>query len=101
MFEPEELTNRFKNECLPLPILCAFQDAALKQKILGFLEKGEIKEAELNEMLEQVYRAPEVRKIGEYMHFSVKEATENMQYIKESQNALIQLLEFTLEDLPS
>jgi len=101
MFEPEELTNRFKNECLTLPILCAFQDAALKQKILGFLEKGEIKEAELNEMLEQVYRAPEVRKIGEYMHFSVKEATENMQYIKESQNALIQLLEFTLEDLPS
>ena len=100
MFELEELTNRFKNECLPLPILCAFQDAALKQKIIGLLEKDEITEAKLDEMIEQVYRAPEVRKLGKYMRLSVKEATENMHYPKESQNALIQLLEFTLQDLP-
>ena len=100
MFEPEELTNRFKNECLPLPILCAFQDASLKQKILGLLKKDEITKAKLDEMLEQIYGAPEVRKLGEYMHALVKETTENMHYAKESQEDLVRLLEFSLQDLP-
>ncbi len=45
MFEPDELRNRFKNECLPMPFLCAFQDATLKQKILEVLAKDEISEA--------------------------------------------------------
>ena len=76
MFEPEELTNRFKNECLPLPILYAFKDVALKQKILEFLEKDEITEAKLDEILELVYKDPEVRKLGKYMHLSVKETIE-------------------------
>ena len=100
MFEPEELKNRFKNECLPLPILCAFQDVALKQKILELLKKEEITEVQLDEMIEQVYNAPEVRKLGKYMHMSVIEATGNLHYTKEGQNALIQLLEYTLQDLP-
>ena len=100
MFEPEELTNRFKNECLPLPILCAFQDTSLKQKILEFLGKDDKAEAKLNEMIELVYNAPEVRKLGEYMHLSVKEAIENLHYVKESQDDLIKLLMFSLQDLP-
>ena len=34
VFEPEELHNRMKNECLPLPILYAFQNPRVKKKIL-------------------------------------------------------------------
>ena len=100
MFEPEELKNRFKNECLPLPILCAFQDAVLKKKILELLNKDEITKADLNEMLEQVYAAPKVRELGKYMRLLVKEATENLHYQNESRTTLIQLLGFTSQDIP-
>jgi len=101
MFEPEELTNRFKNECLPLPILYAFQDAHLKKKILEFLERNEITEAKLNEIIELIYDAPEVRKLGKYMRQSVEETTRNLYYQKKTESALIQLLQFTLQDLPT
>jgi len=39
VFEPDELENRFKNECLPLPILYAFQNSKAKSKIMSIFEK--------------------------------------------------------------
>jgi hypothetical protein len=101
MFEPEELINRFKNECLPLPFLYAFQDVALKQKIFWLLEEEEITEAKLDEILESVYEQPEVRKLGKYMQVSVKETIDTLHYQKQPQKELVQLLEFTLQNLPS
>lgn len=101
MFEPEELTNRFKNECLPLPILYAFRDAALKKKILEFIECSEMTEAKLNELIELIYDAPDVRKLREYIHQAVEETTRNLHYPKKIQDALTQLLKFTLQDLPT
>jgi geranylgeranyl pyrophosphate synthase len=100
MFEPEELTNRFKNECLPLPILYAFKDAALKQKILEFLKQDVVTEAELEKMLEPVYADSEVRKLSQYLHLLAKEATEKVQYKKETHDAMSQLLKFSLQGLP-
>jgi geranylgeranyl pyrophosphate synthase len=99
MFEPEELTNRYKNECLPLPMLYAFKDATLKQKILQFLNSGEITEAKLDEILEQIYGSPEVRKLGEYMQLSAKETIKNLNNVKISRDALVALLEFSILDL--
>lgn len=101
MFEPEELKSRFKNECLPLPILYAFQNVALKQKILGLLEKEELTETKLNDILELVYEQPEVRKLGKYMQTSVKKTINTLNYRGRPQEELVQLLEFTLQDLPS
>ena len=101
MFEPDEIRNRFKHETLPFPILCAFQDADLKRKIIGLLETDVITDSNLDEMIEQVYEVPQVREIGKYLRLSVKEATENMQYKNEFQTSLVKLLEYTLLDLPS
>jgi geranylgeranyl pyrophosphate synthase len=101
MFEPDELKNRFKNECLPLPFLCAFRDANLKQKILEFLEKDDLSKAKLNEILEKIYDNAEVCKLGKYMHLSAKEAYEKLQYEKKIQDELTQLLNFSLQDMPS
>ena len=101
MFELDELTNRFRNECLPLPILCTFQDVSLKQKILEFLRKADVSEAKLDEMLELIYDSPEVHKLLEFMHLSVKNEVKNLHYVKEIEDALRELLEFSLQDLPS
>ncbi len=100
MFEPEELTNRFKNECLPLPILYAFQDVSLKLKLLEFLKRDILCEAEFEKMLEQVYNAPGVKNLSKYMQSLVKEATHNLNYVKGNQDTFIQLLKFSLQGLP-
>jgi geranylgeranyl pyrophosphate synthase len=101
MFEPEELANRFKNECLPLPILYAFKDAALKKKILEFLTKKELLEAELDALLELVYESPEVCKLGKHMREEVDEMAEKLRDTKGNGEILIKLLSFSLQDLPS
>lgn len=41
-FEPDELQNRMRNECLPLPILYAFKNPEVKKTILHYLSKPKI-----------------------------------------------------------
>ena len=41
LFETDELSNRVNNECLPLPILYAIKNKALKQKIRMILTSNE------------------------------------------------------------
>lgn len=99
MFEPDELSNRFKNECLPLPMLYAFKDAALKQRILEFIKREEITEEKLNEIIELVYSFPEVSKLLQRMQQFVEETTENLRYFNRGQNEFAILLKFTLQGL--
>jgi hypothetical protein len=81
--------------------LYAFQDAFLKKEIIGLLEQEEITSTQLDRILELVINAPEVCKLGNNMHLWVKEATQNIFYIKRNSDLFIQLLKSTLEDLPS
>ena len=71
VFEVDELTNRFKNECLPLPLLYAFQDPCIKKEIVQLLER-EITKVEMDRILDLVINSPEVRKLGKKMHLLVK-----------------------------
>ncbi|UCF45024.1 MAG: polyprenyl synthetase family protein [Candidatus Bathyarchaeota archaeon] len=100
IFELDELRNRFRNECLPLPILYAFQDPSRKKKIIQLLEQEEITKAKLDKILDLVINAGEVRKLGKEMRFLVKEALRNLSIVRENQDLFIQLLESTLIDLP-
>jgi geranylgeranyl pyrophosphate synthase len=52
MFEPDELENRFKNECLPLPILYAFQSSKPKSKIMSILKKARLSEQDAYKIVE-------------------------------------------------
>jgi geranylgeranyl pyrophosphate synthase len=100
MFEPEELTNRFKNECLPLPVLYAFQDTALKQKIIELLKQETIPENELEKMCELIYDSPGVRELSKYMQSLFKETIDNLQKVKGNQEDFMTLLKFSLQGLP-
>jgi geranylgeranyl pyrophosphate synthase len=99
MFEPEELTNRFKNECLPLPVLYAFQDNALKKQVIDFLRKGEVSEAELDPVLERIYATSGVQKLGKYMQNLAQKTKENIEKLT-NKTVLEQLLAFSLQDMP-
>ncbi|MCL4429887.1 MAG: polyprenyl synthetase family protein [Chloroflexi bacterium] len=100
MFELDEVKNRFKNECLPLPILYAFQDADRKKEILSLLNSDDLTETGLKHMLELIVDAPQVCKLGRHMHASIEQAKLSLTGIKNSDVFGI-LLESTTEDLPS
>jgi len=98
VFEVNELSNRFKNECLPLPVLYAFQDPCIKKEVVQLLER-EITKVEMDRILDLVINAPEVRKLGKKMHLLVKETIQNLQ-VERKRDVLVLLLESTLQDLP-
>jgi octaprenyl-diphosphate synthase len=97
MFELDELTNRFKNECLPLPMLYTFQDINLKKRIVSSLQKG-VSEEELQEMLELVYASPPVKKLVDEMKRSVREGLKMISWVREN-NDFGLLLKSTLQGL--
>jgi geranylgeranyl pyrophosphate synthase len=100
MFELDELKNRFQNECLPLPILFAFQDADLKKEIIGWLELEEISEPDLDEMLRLVTITSEVRNIVKEMSSMIQVVAQHLLCIKENTDIFMQMLNSTMEDLP-
>lgn len=55
IFEPEELKNRFKNECLPLPILYAFENPQTRKSILNVLSKREISEQDVEGIVDTIF----------------------------------------------
>jgi geranylgeranyl pyrophosphate synthase len=99
IFEPDELKNRTKNECLPLPILCAIQDAKTKNKILPVLKKGKISNLEVQKMLDFVMKSKEVQKLKSKMKLLIEKEKENLNFNKETNRIFSLLLEATLEDL--
>jgi geranylgeranyl diphosphate synthase type I len=101
MFEVDEVKNRYSRECLPLPILYAFRDVALKKEILEILGKDELSEQELDKMLEIVANAPQVHKLGQDMSNEVKATSQKLSRIPKNKHTLIELLTSTVEDLPA
>jgi len=100
IFESDELRNRFKNECLPLPILYAFQNDPAKGEILSLLEKNEFTETELEKIVDLVVNSPEIHKLWDYMRTSVEKAIQTLSGLRNNVEIMDQLLKSTLEDLP-
>ncbi len=61
VFEPDELQNRMRNECLPLPILHAFKNPQTKKVILDYLSKREISEKDAERIVDQIFKDKNVR----------------------------------------
>ena len=99
VFELEELKNRYKNECLPLPVLYALQNSSLNEKIIEMLEKEELNESEMELFVETVLNSPEVRKLHDYVLLFVKEATDKLSFVSVNKDLFLKLLKFTLEGL--
>lgn len=100
LFEPKELSNRIKNELPPFPILCAFQDANLKKKILGILSGQEISKKEVNSILYVVHEAGIIDDFRLQMQEMAKNAYRAVASVPEEQRAnFILLIKGTLEDI--
>jgi geranylgeranyl pyrophosphate synthase len=101
IFELEELINRFNNECLPLPILYAFQDAKTKENILKILSGKKLSPERVDEIVNIVFKSKGVAYLTAYMKKLSQEASTIVSELP--QKGLIPLLELiinsTLEDL--
>ncbi|MDH5450935.1 MAG: polyprenyl synthetase family protein [Candidatus Bathyarchaeota archaeon] len=101
IFEPDELQNRMKNECLPLPILYAFKNLQNKRSILNLLSKPNISSKDAESIVDLVFEANEVKMFEKRFQGWVKEAMENVSRIK-NKNLLSQmeiLIKGTIEDI--
>ena len=99
MFELEELKNRYKNECLPLPMLYAFRDASLKSQILAKLEQGQMTETELEKLLELIVNSDEVHELVREMETSIQKTSAELTFITKNREIFVNLLKSSIEDL--
>lgn len=99
LFEPEELRNRIKNECLPLPLLYALQNKEKKKDILRILEKNEITAREIEEILDLVMAADEIQELKAEMMLLAKNEEKIIDRMAKNKAVLKLLLRSTLEDL--
>jgi geranylgeranyl pyrophosphate synthase len=103
MFEQDELMNRVKHECLPLPVLFAIQNTTFRSKVYAILLKKEIRENNINELIGIIYEMPEIINIRRYLKSLEKKAISLLVKSKikneDAKNKLILLAKSMLEDL--
>jgi geranylgeranyl pyrophosphate synthase len=100
MFEPDELENRFKNECLPLPILYAFQSSKAKSKITSILEKAHLSEDDAYKIVEIAVTTMGFKTLKKRIVSLVEEGLSRMKYAAKPIASELQLiLKAATEDL--
>lgn len=101
VFEPNELLNKVRYECLPLPILYALQDEKYKKRIRGILLKNKMDETDCSELVEIIYKTKETSLLKQYLSGLEKEALQVLNTLPRSQvkSKLGLIIASMLEDL--
>ena len=97
-FEKDEIKNRRDRECLPLPIIVAFQDHSRKMEILKLLEDP-IDDDKIEAMLDLSMDFKETRKLVQKMNRMIKDGSLNLLPIQHLRKTFELLLASTIEDL--
>jgi geranylgeranyl diphosphate synthase type II len=98
MFEPEELINRIKNECLPLPILFALKDPRKEKRIMSLL-KPSLSKGETNQIVELVMEAKQVLRLKKEMMAMILYEEQSLPCVKKCAAEFDLLLNSAMEDL--
>jgi len=85
IFEPRELENRVKNECLPLPILYALKNDNCRKRILKILSSETVSKDEAQELVEIIYQTPENSYLKQRLRRLLKEAIRVLDNIRASE----------------
>lgn len=101
IFEPEELQNRFKNECLPLPVLYVIQDKKAKREIITKLERGKITEEETYTIVELVWNRKPVQELIKQMYKMARNAKQSLKFVKNLMvyKELMLIIDAAIEDI--
>ncbi len=101
IFENDELINRVKHECLPLPIIYALQNSAIAKNIQQILKREKVGEDDVNELIEIIYDTTELSALRHYLNEKQKLGLAELKYLKRNKirKELAILISSTLEDL--
>jgi geranylgeranyl pyrophosphate synthase len=99
MFEPQELENRYRHECLPLPILQALQNTQKREEIVHLLQKKKISEKDAYALVDLVMNMKEVQKIKKEMELLVRQELQRLKPIEQNRQILALFICATIEDL--
>jgi geranylgeranyl pyrophosphate synthase len=96
----EELRNRIKNECLPLPLLYAFQNKNIRNEIIPLLKIYDKKNI-LKKVAKKVIRTQEVAELKKKLQAMVDKEIAKLYFINKSEirSELELLLNSTIEDI--
>lgn len=101
VFEPDELQNRIRNECLPLPILYAFKNPQTKKIILDYLSKQKISDKDAERIVDIVFEEENVKSLRNMVKRMAEEACNTISSIP-NRNLVYQmekLIKGAIEDL--
>lgn len=100
MFEPEELQNRTKAKCLPLPILYALQDTQYGKEIAKILSEKAISAKVAEKIVDLTFKSRGAQTLLRDMHDLSERATRVLSETSARHNTKLPLLlKATLEDL--
>lgn len=100
LFEEEEFRNRIENECLPFPLLYAFQAKNIKNEIVPLLKISDKKNI-LKKVVRKTLKTQEVRELRKKLQTIVNKEKAKLYFIKkpEIRSELELLLMSTIEDI--
>ena len=99
VFEVDEVVNRYKNECLPLPILVTFKDPKQAKRITQLLSKQKITKKEFEDLVDLVIESKETCELKQEMLSMVKAEEHNLRGMKLHQNDFKVLLNATVKGI--
>jgi len=99
VFEADELSNRFKNEILPLPVLYVFQDPEKKKQIIQLLKELKLTKAKTERIVDIVMEAKETEELRNEMRFLMRKGLRSASKLRCAQKQLMLMLNSATEDL--
>jgi heptaprenyl diphosphate synthase len=101
VFEADELQNRAKNECLPLPILHAFKNKQTKKTIMTYLSKQKITDKDAEKIVNIIFEEENVELLRNEVKRLAQEACNSISKIANKNLAyqMTILIKGIIEDL--
>jgi len=98
VFEIQELNDRMRNGCLPLPLLYAFKNPKAKKEILDVLSKSRPDEEDAGWIVDIVFEEEAVKSLTGNMKIMAERASHLISKLPEKNNLEL-LIQASLEDL--
>jgi len=101
VFEADELQNRIRNECLPLPVLYAFKNPQIKKVILDILSKPKISDKDAERVVDFTFEEKNVGILRDRIQSLCEEACSSISNIPNKSLAYLMetLIKGAIEDL--
>jgi geranylgeranyl pyrophosphate synthase len=98
-FEIDEVLNRYKNECLPLPVLLTLKNPKKAEEITRLLSKQRIAEAEVENLLDIVIDSEETEGLKREMHSMAVAESQRLNLLKVHKSEFAILLDAMIQDI--